>query len=416
MVCETITVPADVTKPTGPTVDLALTIRRADPTKWTAPIALLVGEAAPRFFTLDRFTGHDIIGIDSRGDGRSLPNTECPDLAAYIAEINTRNLQTDAIAAVKACIAKAVAAPVSLAMLLDHHAAALDVATVRRSLGIDKWSVSTSRSSGDLVAHLLATDAGAISAVMAYTPYAVAAGSTANSENEAFTRFAADCASVPTCAAKGDLNALVAKMFGLPPVTTKTIEKATNWPVVLDSAAYRAGVAYALGDSAIAALLPGIIAGSIDGATNELTAGFFNTVKPVTNATRFSVACQDLGYIAPPLKGGGDDHAGPFKSSPGDRLCNSIGSVPQMVAAPKSSGTIPIMVVVPSYESAGSEPSAKALFAGYPNLTVVVPPGNPGSAPEFQPCYIGVSNAFMDSPTAKPDTSCLLSRDWVKFA
>jgi pimeloyl-ACP methyl ester carboxylesterase len=408
-------VPVDATKPAGPTLDIAVTIRRTNATTWTSPVVVL-GVAEPRFFVSERYPGHDVVGVDSRGLGRSGPSTACPELKDYQAEINTRNLQPAGVAAVRACVGKLASGPASAAALLDGGARANDVATVRRSLGIDKWAIHTARGSADITMHLLATDTSAITMVIAYTPFTVGTGLTPNSEKEAFDRFAADCAGIPTCAAKGDMQALLEKLVSLPPVTTKTIEPATGWPIVLDAVTARGGIAAALSRSALAAVLPGLLGGEASGGANEVIAGFYNSTPANWGATDPMALCQDLGFAEAPLKGGNDDHAGPFKGESVERMCDAIGPQPQMSAPPKSTGTIPVLVVVPSYENQGSEAGAKAIFAGYSNLNVVVVPGSPGDTPEFVSCFAKTASAFADAPTAKLDTSCLTSRDWVKFA
>ena len=414
--CATVTVPVDPTKPTGPTLDIAVTVRRAKPDTWTSPIALIQSFAEPKFFAPERFTGHDVIALDARGVGRTGPNTDCPELKDYTAEINTRNLQPSGVAAIKACIAKLATAQVSLAAVIDNAARATDTATVRRSLGIDKWAIFTARGSADAVMYLLATDAKAITSVFAYTPYTVGAGITPNNAKDAFDRFATDCAGIPACTAKGDMQAHLATLMALPPVTTKTLETATGWPIVLDAVTARSGITGALSRSSLAAILPGLLGGEASGAANELIAGFYNSTPAPTDARSFAMLCQNLGFSEVPLNGGNDDHAGPFKGDSAKRMCDAIGPQPQMPAPPKSTGSIPVLVIVPSYESQGSEAGARAIFSGYPNLNVAVVPGNPNDLPEFLPCYVKTINTFFDAPTVKLDTTCLTSRDWVKFA
>ena len=420
--CVTVAVPIDPKTPGGPATNLAITLRRANPTTWTSPVAILRGaqpfhDWASTTFTTDSFPGHDLVVIDTRGSGRSDSSSDCPTLSAYTAELNTANPQPDGVTAVKACLAKFAAAPVSLASDLDHSVVAADIAAVRRSLGIDKWSIYASNGGADIAIHLTGTDAAAIGAIVTRDPNVVGTGPTPNSIAEAFDRLAKDCAAVPTCAKNGDLKAGLVALVAKPPVTTTALEKGTGWPIVLDSVNAQIGIAGAMRTDGLVGLVPGIVTGPSNPEADAATAAFFDAPGSFpTNIAFIATFCQDLGYTQPALKGGADDHAGAFKGTSWKRFCDPIGPLPQMDAPPKVTSRIPVFTILSSYDNRSSESIAKAVFGGFANLTVVTEPGVPSVSTANLACFHKATAAFIDNPTAQPDTTCLTKPEKVTFS
>jgi pimeloyl-ACP methyl ester carboxylesterase len=422
LTCVTVAVPIDPKAAGGGATNLAVTLRRAKLRAWASPVVILAGPTpsqnwASTTFTTDSFPGHDVVVIDVRGAGRSESSSDCANLGDYTAELNTANLQPNGVTAMKACFAKFATAPVSLTSDLDHSIVAADIATVRRSLGIDKWSIYTSTGAADIAIHLVATDADAIAAVVARDPNAVGAAQTPNTIAETFDRLATDCAAAPTCAKNGDLKALLVDLVARPPVTTTTLEKATGWPIVLDSVSAQLGLTGAMRNDGLAGLVPGILSGPHSAEADANTSSLFDAPGsfPI-NVAFIATFCQDLGYNTPALKGGADDHAGPFKGVGWKRLCDLITPVPQMVAPPKVTSKIPVFTVLSSYENRSSESITKAVFAGFANLTVVTEPGVPNATTTNPACYIKTTSAFIDAPTAKVDTTCLTKPEKVTFS
>jgi pimeloyl-ACP methyl ester carboxylesterase len=426
VVCKTIEVPLDPTKPDGTKINLAVTIRQADPSKWTSPILLLLnGTGAqpsvvfggPNGSLFDNLPGHDLIAVDARGGGRSDGATTCPDLASYNGELNTYRLSPAAATALKACIANAISGAVPLASVLDHAVLATDVVAVRHALGIDKWIMWTSSGHSDIGMHILKIDAPAVTAFVARDPNAVGAGASSSTIADAFDRFAADCAKSPKCAANGDLKVLLGKALDRlkTPLTTKTVDKATGAPVVLDALAIQGGVRSVLFNPDLAALLPGLIAGLAAGTADELVAGFYASQSGGDNAALFATNCQTAGYGFPSLKAPDGDHPGLFAGFTNKRLCDAIGPVPQMTPPPKITSDIPVLVFLSSHDPHTSEAIAKALFSGFSHTNIVTAVGV-NSALFKGPCFYTALSSFADSPTTPVDTSCLSGPDGNLFS
>jgi pimeloyl-ACP methyl ester carboxylesterase len=414
-----VAVALDPAKPDGAKINLAVTIRQADPSKWTSPIVIPSGftnwDDPPFFFGPDKFVGHDLIEIDARGSGRSDGVSICTDLHDYTGELNTWRLSPAASSAAKACIAKAD--PALLASLLDNSVFAADVVAVRRALGIDKWMMLARLGGADIGLHVLKTDGPAVTAIIARDPNAVGSTGTTSTIADAFDRFAADCAKVPKCAANGDMKVLLAKALDRlkTPVTTKTLEKATGSPVVLDAVAVQFGIRSALFDSSLTPLLPGLIAGLATGDGDELVAGFYASRAATDTADGFALSCQTVGWVFPPLTAAANgDHAGLFGVGSNQRYCDAIGPVRQMTPPPKITSEIPVLVILASYDPRSSEAVAKSIFAGFSHTTIVTAAGVPSAGLKV-PCYHQVTSAFANAPTAKVDTACMSGADGNTF-
>jgi pimeloyl-ACP methyl ester carboxylesterase len=425
IMCKTVAVPLDPAKPDGTKINLAVTIRQADPSKWTSPILLLLsgtgalpsvvfGGPSGSFF--DNLPGHDLIAIDARGAGRSDGATTCADLADYNGELNTWRLSPAASAAVRACIANAVSGAVPLASILDHAVLAADVVAVRHALGIDKWIMWTSNGHSDIGMHVLKIDAAAVTAFVARDPNAVGAGASGSTIADAFDRFTADCAKSPKCATNGDLKELLGKALDRlkTPLTTKTVDKATGAPVVLDAVAIQGGVRSVMFNPDLEALLPGLIAGLAAGSADELVAGFYASQSGGDNAALLATNCQTAGYGFPPLTAPDGDHPGLFAGFTNKRFCDAVGPVPQMIPPPKITSDIPVLVFLSSHEPRTSEAIAKSLFSGFSHTSVVTAVGV-SSALNKGPCFYKVVLSFADSPTTPVDTSCLSGPDGNLF-
>ncbi len=280
LTCLTVAVPVDPTKGGGRTIALAVTVRRADASKWNAPVLSILGTTPSYPWTdpkaADVFQGHDLIWVDQRGAGRSDGGTTCPELTTYSAEISTMNLGTAAAAAVKACFAKAEQSVVPFASIFDHRVVAADTEVVRRALGISTWALYAGSAGADIALQIIDQDPTSVTAPVSRTPVAVGAGGGANDLAAAFGRFAADCAVAPKCSAAGDLQQELAKTFArlATPVTTKVIEPATGIPLVLDQTTLLDSMK-SIGSISLSTLVASLLPGGVDGSSDEAVAKAF---------------------------------------------------------------------------------------------------------------------------------------------
>jgi pimeloyl-ACP methyl ester carboxylesterase len=83
-------------------------------------------------------TSRDIILLDQRGTGFSIPSLDCPEIDAYYAEDDSG--YDDLLAAAQACRDRLVLDGIDLAQYNSANSAA-DVADLRIALGIDEWNL-----------------------------------------------------------------------------------------------------------------------------------------------------------------------------------------------------------------------------------------------------------------------------------
>jgi pimeloyl-ACP methyl ester carboxylesterase len=411
LACFKVAVPVDPAAG-GSTLDLAVTVRRATATAWNAPVLSILG-TTPTYPWTDAsagnvFAGHDVIWIDQRGAGRSDGVTDCPDLAKFPAEIQTDNLGPDAVAAFKACFAKANAGPMPFASMFDHRVVASDIDTVRRALGINTWALYAGSAGADIALHLVDQDPASVSALVTRTPTAVGAGVSTNNIADAFDRFATDCAAVPSCAAKGDLHKLVTAAYArfATPVTTKVLEVGTGTPIVLDRHTLLAGV-QGIGNTSIAPNVPSALAGGADGSSDEFVARAFASLPIDASAFGYVARCQQDDYSNPGLTHTANDHAGIFAEFTTKRFCDAVGPLPQYSARPHPTAKIPVLAVLPSYDPRGSVTTTKAIFDGFPNTTIIEVPRIVDPLSQLRDCFYTTANAFLGNPTAPLNATCL---------
>ncbi len=210
LTCATVAVPVDPSKPSGPTLNVAITMRRADGSSWASPILVLNG-TAPNYGSADprrstELIGHDLVFIDQRGIGRSDGAVACTGLDKYTAERNELCSGEKAVATFKACLATQTGGPVPVDSIFNHDVVASDIGVVRRALGIDRWSVDAPNGGVDIALRMVSGDPGTVASIATRSPQVVGIGESPNTMADGFDRFAADCAAATTCSANGDLK------------------------------------------------------------------------------------------------------------------------------------------------------------------------------------------------------------------
>ena len=414
LTCLTVAVPADPTKSTGRTIVLAVTVRRADASKWNAPVLSILGTTPSYPWTdpkaADVFPGHDMIWIDQRGAGRSDGLTNCPELTTYSAEISTMNLGTEAAATLKACFAKAEQSVVPFASIFDHRVVAADTAAVRRALGISTWALYAGSAGADIALQIIDQDPTSVTALVSRTPVAVGAGGGTNDLAAAFGRFAADCAAAPKCSAAGDLQQELAKTFArlASPVTTKVIEPGTGIPLVLDQTTLLDSMK-SIGSISLSTLVASLLPGGVDGSSDEAVAKAFAANVIDTSGWALVSHCQNVDYTYPGLTTTANDQAGIFAGYSTKRFCDAVGPLPQYSLRAHPTSTVPVLAVLPSYDPRSSVATTKQIFAGFANTTIVEVPRIVDPLQQLTDCFYATANTFLTAPNAKLDSRCLTS-------
>lgn len=396
-------------------MNLAVTVRRASTSTWNAPVLSILGTTPTYPWTdpkaAEVFSGHDMIWVDQRGAGRSDGVTKCPELATYSAEINTINLGQEATAALKACFAKAEQSVVPFASIFDHRTVAADTEVVRRALGISTWALYAGSAGADIALQLVDQNPASVTALVTRTPTAVGAGGNANDLAAAFGRFAADCAAAPGCSKSGDLQQALSKTYArlATPVTTKVIEAGTGVPVVLDQVTVLDSMK-SIGSITLSTLIASLLPGGVDGSSDEAVAkAIAANVMVDTSAWVLVAHCQNVDYLYPGLTTTANDQAGIFAGYTTKRFCDAVGPLPQYSLRAHPTSTLPVLAVLPSYDPRSSVATAKQIFSGFPDSTIVEVPRIVDPLSQLTDCFYATANAFLAAPSAQLDASCLTS-------
>jgi pimeloyl-ACP methyl ester carboxylesterase len=151
--CGTIAVPTDHDDPDGDTIDLAVAILPAADDSEATPIFLLGGGPgehavvpllemlAPDAPFLELAASRDVVVIDQRGAGASMPALECPEFQEELAEVTeTAEIGRASIEAITVCRERLDGEGVDLSAF-DTAAGVADLEAVRRALGYETVSL-----------------------------------------------------------------------------------------------------------------------------------------------------------------------------------------------------------------------------------------------------------------------------------
>ena len=360
-------------------------------------------------FSLDPivYGAHDTIWIDHRGQGRDAGYQRC-DLAMHTAEVNSIQINDIVGQLLHDCVQQTLTAEVPLSTVQNQDVSANDFNLVRQALGIDRWSIYAQTFGLDIALRMVKAEPDSVTSIMSIDPGVAGSGwSTANAD-AAFAHFSADSAAIPSCAVNGDLgqhlDAAAARLR--PGVTTKTPNGAGGY-VKFDEPALLNGVLVAMNDAALAPLLPGLLVGLVDGSADDVVAGFYASRAVASDPVAFADDCPTLSYIRPPVATFGNVGPGRFGAVSWKPECDAIGPVPANTDVLPVSADIPVLVVVKAYSAWASMDSAQAIFAGFPNATIVEAPGVSQLTVELGDCLAATATAFFDDATAKNDLSCI---------
>lgn len=412
--CFHVAVPLDYAHPDGPTMNIGVTIVKATDAKGDAivsPVLTLLNDFYSLSFAFpppDQFAGHDVVYVDRRGtsdrSGSVLPN--CPGMSVFTPELNIRRIGTTLAGLLASCVSNAMKAPTPLAMIVDRDLAAADLATVRKALAIEKWAIHTAGMGVDVALRLMNRDPGAVTAILAETPAVQGKGITATTALGAFDRFAADCAKVPACAAKGDMNALLAKSMERAKaiIITRVPAGAGGGGVNIDRRALIGGVNNALRRPVFLPRLSDLLIGEATGAGDDITGGLYAQTPAPQNAPTLVTGCQNTSGDGFARADAGKITNNPWTFLNDEDVCDAIGTIPVINPPPSVSASIPVLSAQGDYQPAQSVEKTKAIFAGFPNTQIVSVPGNSYPPDCFRQ---SVGQAFFDAPTKPVDTSCL---------
>jgi len=388
----------------------------------------------------------EVIVMDVRGTGHSHPSLLCPEidampLAPAALPVDSRRTERAFVSAVSSCRDRLVAQGIDLASF-DPAAMAEDAEDLRLALGIDRWSLLTMGTSSLVALELLRRYPDHVAAVILDSPQWPGvdpiAGAPASTQR-AIAAMASACAEAPPCRAEDpsfshDVRELERRL-GTRPFTTvfqgDRVRLDAGWFILW----LRAQLGFVRPPGTF---LPGAIHAMARGDQDALrleARRLFTRGSPVDQelcqmllpncwndvvrnwGVDLTLAClerrstSEAGRTRVPAME--EAFGGRFL----DAACRAWGSGPDDEADGKTvSSDIPVLVVLGRFDPFSSVVAARHAVAGLSRVSVVISPVNghqvtgvARTSAEQDPgaCSVRLRDAWLDNPSASPDTSCL---------
>ena len=449
--CGYLTVLEDRSKPTGRTIQLLMVrtpVPDAPAREWPAGgfggdigslLAAVVGDGASR-------TRQVTFQLDGRGN-RSEPGLSCPEvdaLDAPMAEVRSgdANVQAQLVDAVTDCRQRLADAEIDVAMY-DVANNAADLEDLRRTNGLDSWTLDTKGNGSLYTFEYLRRWSGHVGRVVMDSPrfpqdHDPAAGLQAI--EYAWDRFVAGCLADTGCAEllpdpTASLRAAV-ELFDAAPVTVEVTSDylaiAAGRPVMLlvDGQRLLRAVRYALGGDGPenARRLPAMIERAAHGEVDLTLARILGSNSPLCVGYRpgcgdrahfmlaqyLTVMCRDIvPFDVPPtaalLAADTVGWASLYGDDPVRAVCPAWDVPPAdpSIAEPVTS-EVPMLVYTGEFDSWSARPLAEAALASLPNAHYYELAGQTHNVMGFTNCSVVMRNEWLDDPLSPPpDTSCL---------
>lgn len=432
--CGYVTVPELHANPNGKTIELFVAVKHANSTtKKPDPVFYLEGgPGAPGSVSAGAlgsiFPERDVVGIDQRGVGRSLPALNCENVNALS---NDPNLRTNAqvseafTKALEACGAKLRAAGVNLGAYRASESA-LDVDFVRRALGYDKINVYGGSYGTRLAQEVMRRTPNILRAVVldSVIPASVdRVSSTPEAIDASLNRVFAACAADAACHRKyPNLRATYADVLGQLDKTPLQI-RSRGVAEPLNAQAFQGLVLGSLYFVPGLQEVPALIAAARDGDANfiqnSFAAKFGEAIADtLTWGAFYSHECQgEVAFTTPA------NLAAAYTRTPQWRA--ALGLVPGIssasifdvckswnLTAPSPNENTPVASTVPTLLLSGEfDPVTPPAWQGVvartlPNAQSLVLAGQAHGAGLTSLCGATSVRAFLDDPTKNIDASC----------
>ncbi len=430
--CGYLIVPEDRTNPSGPTIQLAYAVLRApadvvkpDPIVYLSggPGGNAVGEI-DGWLDIPYLDDRDLILLDQRGTGYSLPSLNCPE-----SEQNEDN-------ATQACHDRLVSEGVNLQAYNSVENAA-DVADLRVALGYDEWNLYGISYGTRLALTVLRDHPEGVRSVVidsVYPPEVNSWEEYGQNTADVFNNLFQACSADAECSAAypdleqtfstvvEQLNATPAEYTGTDSTTRESVDKTMTGDEFIDR------VFQVLYSTANIPYLPGVISEVANGnyaALDDLESGA--TVEAGSRQSpdedvsdsegmNLSVECQEeVAFL---------DEATALANVPAQPASlhdNSINAIQGTfsdcqiwgVQAADEIETQPVVSDIPTLVAAGefdpitpakwAESAASHLSSSFFFLF----PGGGHGVIDMNECSQGIMQAFLDDPTQQPDASCI---------
>ena len=374
----------------------------------------------------------DLVVLDQRGIGRSVPRLDCPELDAQLDATHTWADRVDhANSAAALCRARFVQQGIDLDGY-DSVESAADIVALRKALGYAKWTVTGSSYGGRVAREVYRQDPDGVAGLVLDSAVTTAPAGPANLVGraaDAVLSLAAACAAQPVCAeTNGDFAANLATAAARLDAHPHVVPAADGGsPLTLTAADLYNGLLQALKRSELVPLLPGLGAALASGDDSGLDAMVSALVSVPAADPRddFATGASAVMVCA--------DEAASFSDAdrrvlmdPGE-WSGLVINEPAVTCATWAvdpvpgghlsmvSGNVPVLAVNGSLDPATPPSFADEIRAQFPAATTLVYPGAGHLVLFMNDCATSIAIAFYDSPAAPLDASCIAAVPFPEF-
>jgi pimeloyl-ACP methyl ester carboxylesterase len=378
--------------------------------------------------------------LDARGSGRSEPSLACPEVEALahppVSEpLDSDRIRTEFVDAIAACRERLVSGGVDLTAF-DLREMAADAEDLRVALDIQEWNIMATGTTSRIALEYLRRYPGNVRAAVLDSPEWPSIDPFVESieaTRHAISELVAACADDPVCRRvapdlEADIEALAVRLDSNP-----NEEDVESGHVSFDDGWFRvwlrARLSFFRPPDTFVPVVVSALADAHVGAENleadritrrQLCQGFIpNCWTHLVQSFGMyqSVMCRDV----LPFTDHGDlealagDQPGfddAFVRSPFLESCAAwdAGRGDGVVATPVRTD-VPTLVIVGLFDPFGMPPYAEEALTNFANGTLLVSPENghqvTGTDTDPDTCIVGIRNAWVEDPTALPDTSCV---------
>jgi pimeloyl-ACP methyl ester carboxylesterase len=396
----------------------------------------------------------EAILLDPRGTGYSDPNLECPEVSSLGEELAGSRLSDPATSrdlrkAVGACRARLVGSGIDLAQY-DLQENAADVEDLRQALGITRWNLTSHGTTSRILLEVVRRFPHHIRSVVLDTPSFPQASDPIEAiqgTKAALGQLFTDCAAQPACDRRFPdlphaLQEAVARLDRTPievQVSESGAARNAGHPiaVTVDGGAFLRAIRAMVSDIdlGMASKVPATIDAAINGDVGTvsrlladdsgLCVGYepkCGVEHPFVEGAYYSLLCHDEARFANPSQLVSLAHGdagyleayanGPYLSG----ICPvwKAGRAGSDAAAPVTS-SIPMLIYVGAYDSYGSSRVTDEAASTLSRAFIVSVPFVGHNAMSTSECYIAIRNAWMETPSSAPDTSCMATVPELTF-
>lgn len=443
--CGYVVVPEEHAKDNGKTIKLAVAVLRAtdsggnrlnETVKKGDPLIMLQG--GPGGSTIATYnlvmrnsklrSERDIVLYDQRGTGKSQPGLFCPEI--YQLTVDTAEILLDYDdglkrydAALTDCRERMIKEGVNLSAF-DSLENAADVDAVRAALGYDRINLYGVSYGTLLALHVMRNFPAVVrsavldSVVPTQNNFVVEA---TRSENRALTELFNACAADTACNRdypnlEKTFYDLVARLDKTPArVAVTDANTGRTYRMNIDGETMQAFVFQSLYPTGLIPLLPRMIYEVAEGRTGTLgnIAGLFVFEKSIANGMYFSVICAEDSDYDPQQAAWPELRPQIAKNAVKDaemqkRTCAAfnVEPLPAAVDDPVVSD-IPTLVLNGHFDPITPPSNGAQAAETLANSFLFVFPNTGHGAFQAEECATDITDAFIDSPTVKPDDSCI---------